>query len=349
MGVRQRRVHGFSRNRFEEALKTCTETMLRNIAYDCADDDEDGMLRAPSRFVAQRLPSAGDDDDDLSVSTAPPSRKESITAATFAAAAAVLPPTVCISCPPGVPNSPTAATAAALAGAAGALPVPVNAGATVRLSLPGVAAADDDGDLAPDASTDTAFTSAAASAASGGQPASSHPATDLRRYSITSTASGATTSAHGGAEGSLVVDVNTLLSQPLHKLAARLVRTRVANDTPQAARERLLNAVEEVLHKRRQVQHLVGRVLQAEELSNSGVADLAAASTNITMRWTQVRAVCRPARRATRRWALLIRRACAEVFLGASSSASWAAARSAGCTRRSTWTRARSSPSRSSR
>ena len=42
------------RARFAEALSSCTETMMRNIVYDCADDDEDGVLIVPTRFVLRR-------------------------------------------------------------------------------------------------------------------------------------------------------------------------------------------------------------------------------------------------------------------------------------------------------
>ena len=220
-----------ARHRFSETLTSCTETMMRNIVYDCADDDEDGVLLVPTRFVLRRVDADVDADDD------------------------------------------NGATASAAGGADN----------NVRLSMPTREANpgtnDDDGstgDPLDSGDSDIILTaSSPTNTIALRRESSVHTMPWLRAVQPRST--------------TVVVTRGALMKEALHSLARKLVVNRPAHDTVHAARERMLDAIDIVLHARQQVLGLAGRVLRPDELGEDNFADLAASSTNITLRWRQVR------------------------------------------------------------
>ena len=211
---------------------------MRNIVYDCADDDEDGVLIVPTRFVLRRTA-----DPDLD-----------------------------------------AEDEAGAGGTTGSGTMNSGDSTTVRLSMPERETLGGDD---ADGSTADLTESVAGGDSSEVVLTTNSPTFALRRESA---APGLPWSrALPPRTTTVVVDRKTLLKDSVHNLARRLVANRPAHDTVQAARERILDAMDVVLHARQQALGLAGRVLRPEEVGPDTVADLAASSTNVTLRWRQVR------------------------------------------------------------
>jgi hypothetical protein len=271
--------------RFADALASCTETMLRNVVYDCAEDDEDGVLLVPTRLVLR------------SAELAPPElegEEEEVghggggSGAGSGAAAA------------GTSAFASAAASATVAAAGGAVDGAKLLGAHMAAEGPVVleltegtvydAADEDDGsDAAREAGVDADADVILASPL--GASGSGFPMGHARRESA---AVGTTGRVHGSVDAaSRTVSVTVRQKQlfgdgALYRLSDRLMGPRLQTDTAAHLRQRRVQAIEVILQARARARGWVGRVLRPEELGHGTIGDLVKSSTNITLRWRQV-------------------------------------------------------------
>ena len=221
--------------------------MARNVVYDCAEDDEDGVMLVPARLVLRQGSRELDAEDDNALAGSGLSASMS---SAMAADAVVLP----------MVADP----------AEGA----VTAGET-----------SDDGEgssigggMSREAARRTSVASISSVASS-----SAHATT----VGVAAMAGGAAVT--GSSAGFIVLNQKALLGEPLYAIARRLLPPRVSAEPLPSSRDRMLCAIDTVLDARRRSLKFAGRVLLPDELGDDGVAGLAATSTNVTLRWRQVR------------------------------------------------------------